>query len=97
MLRATILMSAACLSLTACAGSNGAGEGLNAPDLEAQARQECLHPSEYLGAGDWEIIAGRIGDELIECEQRRDLAVQAFDGQRNAIAARRASGPATAK
>lgn len=46
---------------------------------------------------DWEIIAGRIGDELIECEQRRDLAVQAFDGQRNAIADRRAPAPAMAK
>jgi hypothetical protein len=33
-----------------------------------------------LGGSDYEIIAGRIGDALIECEGRRKIAVAAFDG-----------------
>jgi hypothetical protein len=33
-----------------------------------------------LNGGDWEIIAGRIGDELIKCENRRALAAQAYQG-----------------
>lgn len=85
MQRVMMLMSAACLALTACAGLNGAGEGLNAPDMTPEARQKCAPPESFLGVPDWELIAGRIGGELIECEQRRDLAVQAFDGQRAAI------------
>lgn len=86
-----MLTLAACLLLTACAGLNGAGEAVNAPDLEAQARQKCPSPESFLGVPDWELIAGRIGDELIECEQRRALAVQAFDGQRAAITGRQVS------
>ena len=85
MLRVLILMCAVFPILAACSGFVGGGTGLNVPDLPAQARQECQHPSVMLGAGDWEIIAGRIGDELIRCEGRRRLAVQGYDGVREAV------------
>lgn len=85
MLRALILTLAAFLPLAACSGSMRAGSGLTVADLPAQARQECLHPSAMLAAGDWEIIAGRLGDELIRCENRRALAVQGYDGVRGAV------------
>lgn len=97
MLRVMMLMLAACLTLTACGGLNGAGEALNAPDVTPEARRECPHPSEFLSLSDWELIAGRLGDELIKCEQRRELALQAFDGQRAAIGARQGDAPEAAK
>ena len=85
MLRVMILMLAVFPILAACADWRGGGTGLSVPDLPAQARQECQHPSTMLGAGDWEIIAGRIGDELIRCEGRRGLAVHGYDGVREAL------------
>lgn len=33
--------------------------------------QPCPHPSRHLGAGDWELVAGRIGDDLIDCGARQ--------------------------
>ena len=83
--RALILTLAASLLTAACSGSRPGGTGLSVPDLPAQARQECQHPSTMLDAGDWEIIAGRIGDELIRCEGRRALAVQGYDGVRGSL------------
>lgn len=85
MQRAVILMLVVFPALTACDDWRAVGEGLSVPDLPAQARQACTGPAEVLGAGDWEIIAGRLGDELIRCENRRDLAVQGFDGLRGAV------------
>ena len=83
--RALISMVVVSLTLAACSGSGRGGVGLKLPDLPPQARQECPHPSTLLGAGDWEIIAGRLGDELIRCEGRRGLAVQGYDGVRGGL------------
>ena len=83
--RAPILMSVVFPILAACGGWTGGGTGLTVSDLPAEARQECPHPSAMLRAGDWEIIAGRLGDALIRCEARRGLAVQAYDGVRAAV------------
>jgi len=80
-----ILMLVASQALTACGASRGAGVGLDVPDLPPAARQACVDPVSVLGAGDWEIIAGRLGDALIRCDNRRALAVQGFDGVRSAI------------
>ena len=85
MLRAVILMLVVFPALTACDGWRAVGEGLSVPDLPAQARQECPRPAQFLGGGDWEIIAGRLGDALLRCEGRRDLAVRGFDGLRAAV------------
>lgn len=61
------------LSLTACGGSPGAGAKV--PPLPEAVREACPHPAVFLNAGDWEIMAGRIGDALIDCEGRRGVAV----------------------
>lgn len=71
--RALILTLAACLTLTACSGS--APAGVQRPPAPTEARIPCRDPAEFLGAGDWELIAGRMGDELRRCEGRRALAV----------------------
>jgi hypothetical protein len=51
--------------LTACDGFAPAGAHLPPPDAALTA--PCAHPSRHLDAGDWEIVAGRIGDDLIAC------------------------------
>lgn len=53
--------------------------------LPAAATTPCPSPSALLGARDWEILAGRLGDALIDCETRRALAVQGYDGVRAAL------------
>jgi len=83
---APILILAACPLLTACFGSSVAGVRLE--PLPAAAQQLCPAPAAVLGTGDWEIMAGRLGDALIECEGRRALAVAAYEGAREALAAR---------
>jgi hypothetical protein len=64
-------MLAASLHLTACGASPGAGKGLRLDPAPAVLAQPCPHPADFLAAGDWEIIAGRMGDALIDCEARR--------------------------
>jgi hypothetical protein len=74
------------LLLTACVGSNtdgGATARIDPPPTEAAI--PCPRPEDFLRAGDWEVIAGRIGDELVACEQRRRLAVEAYQGLRRAL------------
>lgn len=83
--RALILTLAAFLLTAACSGSRPGGSGLVIHDLPTAARQACVDPASVLRAGDWELIAGRLGDELIRCENRRELAVQAYDGVRGAV------------
>lgn len=74
MRRARILaLLAGCLALTACAGSGPAGARIEPPPVSSL--RACRHPAEFLpapGQGDWEIIAGRIGDELIRCRGEKD-------------------------
>ena len=76
---------AAVSALTACTGSKGAGNGLRIEPLPAQVEAPCRHPSEFLGAGDWELIAGRIGDELIACSAEKQIAVDGYNGIRRAV------------
>ena len=71
--RALIPILAACLTLTACNAFGRAG--VVRPPLPTEARLPCRAPAEFLGADDWELIAGRMGDELVRCEGRRALAV----------------------
>ena len=73
--RALIPILAASLTLTACSGSGPAG--VIRPPVPTEARIPCRAPAEFLAAGDWELIAGRMGDELVRCEGRRALAVGA--------------------
>ncbi|KPQ06214.1 MAG: hypothetical protein HLUCCA12_12250 [Rhodobacteraceae bacterium HLUCCA12] len=79
-----ILILAAFLPLTACGGSSGAG--LRLDPLPPAAQQACPAPSSFLSAGDWEILAGRLGDALIACEGRRALAAGAYGGATRAVA-----------
>jgi hypothetical protein len=53
------------LALTACAGSGPAGARLAPPDASLTA--PCARPERHLGVNDFEIMAGRIGDDLILC------------------------------
>ena len=48
--------------------------------LPQNVETPCERPETYLGAGDWEIIAGRIGDELIACAAEKQVAVDAYNG-----------------
>jgi len=86
MLSARTLILAACLPLTACIGSGGAG--LRLDPLPPAAQQACAAPTAFLGVGDWEIMAGRLGDALIVCEGRRALAVRAHELMRGAMGGR---------
>lgn len=72
-----------CLLLTACAGYPAGGAKIQ--PLPENVRAPCPHPSEFLGARDWEIMAGRLGDELIECEMKRGAAVTYVDGLAEAV------------
>ena len=82
---AKILMLAAFLALTACDDWNAAGKGLRLDPAPAIFAQRCPHPSVFLGAGDWEIIAGRMGDALIDCEARRAGLARQIEATRAAV------------
>lgn len=62
-----------CLLMTACAGSPAVGAKM-AP-LPENVRAPCPGPSAFLDAGDWELMAGRLGDELILCGKKHRAAV----------------------
>lgn len=72
------------LLTTACGGSIGAG-ALRVEPLPATITGSCQHPAEFAGAGDWEIMAGRLSDELIACNARRAEAVTAYVNLRKAL------------
>lgn len=85
MQRAWILMPVLSLTLMSCASLTGSGEGVRAPDAPPAARLQCPPPEAFRDVGNWKVMAGLLGLALIECEERRALAMQAFDGQRAAI------------
>lgn len=66
-----------CLLLTACGGSPAGGAKIQ--PLPENVRAACPHPSEFLSVRDWEIMAGRLGDELIACDLKRGAAVTYVD------------------
>ena len=69
--------------LTACDGWRGFGAGAQIIAPDASLTVPCARPEAFLTAGDWEVIAGRIGDALIECGEdkaalvNRDVALRA--------------------
>ena len=84
-MKSTALLTLAALILTACGGSTSVGIEVN--PLPPTITEPCAHPSERLAVGvPWEIIAGRIGDDLIDCAAKHMIAVDAFDGVRDALA-----------
>lgn len=70
------------LLMNSCFGFASGGLRTDVPPTIAE---ECRHPSAYLGAGNWEVLAGRLGDELIDCERKRAAAVEALQGVGDAI------------
>jgi len=88
MRRGRMLIIAACLPMAACDGWNGAGRGLIVDPPEAVFAQPCTHPADFLGAADWEIMAGRLGDALIDCEARRAGLAGQIEATSAAIGAR---------
>ena len=62
------------LLLRSCSGFNADGGQLQTPPIDSAVLTPCPHPSQFLSLEDWEIMAGRLGDALIECEARRALA-----------------------
>lgn len=79
----------AALTLPSCGPfGSGGGNRLALPPMPPAAAQPCARPDEALGAGDWRLIAGRLGDALIDCEARRALAVTTHTETRRALGAR---------
>ena len=72
-----LMLAIAGLLLASCAGFDAAG--VRPPDLSLDVRAPCPHPSKFIGAGDWELIAGRLGDALIECGGEKAIAIAASD------------------
>ncbi len=82
-----ILALVAVFPLPACSDWAGGGAtDLRAEPLPASVAAPCDHPGDYLGAQDWEIMAGRLGDALIRCGAEKEIAVQAYEGLAGAIA-----------
>lgn len=58
--------------------------------LPEEVAKPCPHPRDVVwGLDDWEIMAGRLGDELIECGGEKAVAVDGYDRVRGAVIARR--------
>lgn len=50
-----------------------------------EVAEPCKRPEVYLDAGDWELIAVRIGDELIDCGHKHRIAVEDGRAIREAV------------
>ena len=62
----TLWLPIVCLLTAACSASSSGGVRLQPPPQT----EPCRHPTTFLpppGTGDWELLAGRLGDELIRC------------------------------
>lgn len=71
------------ISKAVCGGLNGAGAQTPPPDPSITI--PCPRPEAFLGAGDWEIIAGRIGDALIDCGENHQALVDRDAALRGAM------------
>lgn len=61
--------------LTACGGLKPSGSvRVQPPDASLTA--PCPKPQAYLGAGDWEVMAGRLGVALIRCGQEKQALAE---------------------
>ena len=65
-----LMLCAVCPVLTACGGWSGAG-AVRLDPPQAVFSQPCARPEGFLRAADWELVAGRLGDALIDCEAKR--------------------------
>ena len=84
----TLLLLIAAPALTACAGSPPGGVGY-IPPPDGSLTSPCERPEAHLGERDWEIIAGRIGDALIECGAEKAALVGYLERLRGGVAGRR--------
>ena len=67
--------------LTQEVASEFASAELITPKLPNLVLESCRHPRKFLDESvNMEIIAGRLGDELIFCNQKRQLSVDAYLG-----------------
>lgn len=64
-----LLLILAALPLTACGASVSGGARVQ--EADASLTSACDRPEQHISAGDWEIMAGRLGDALIECGQKQ--------------------------
>lgn len=85
MRRGLTLIFAASLPLAACGAWRDVGRGLALDPPEVVFAAPCPHPADFLGAGDWEIILGRLGDALIDCEARRAGLARQIEETRAAV------------
>lgn len=72
-----------------CGPSTGFGPAA-APPLDSTTATSCADPAEFVGAGDWKVIAGAIGTALILCEAKRRDAVAGYNGLARAVTGRAA-------
>lgn len=59
---------AALMILPGCASGSAGAPRLAAPDATLTA--PCAHPARHINAPTFEVMAGRIGDDLITCARR---------------------------
>lgn len=84
-MRSFLTGTLAFLLLTNCSAPD-AGGPVQIDPLPASVAEPCARPEVFLGAGDWELIAVRIGDELIDCGHKHRIAVEDGRAIREAIA-----------
>lgn len=86
----TAMLLTASLALTACTGWTTDGAGLSDPvqqvKLPESVRAPCKKPWDHLDVTDWEIMAGRLGDDLLHCGAAKDISVDGFDALAEAVA-----------
>lgn len=77
------------LLLGACTGWNSVG--VNPDRLPTNVEDSCPHPFEVIqtvtgsSVGSDELRMGRLGDALLECGAEKDIAVEAYNGVREAL------------
>lgn len=62
---------------------------MQAPAPDAALTAACPRPERHLRAGDWEVIAGRVGVDLIRCGQEKAALAAYVADLRAAIGAGR--------
>jgi hypothetical protein len=80
-----LLLLPAALILSACASFRTSSRA-NVPPLDSAIAAPCTAPEVALTAGDWKIIAARLGTALIDCGARHAAAVAAYNDVASTIA-----------
>lgn len=76
-----LMLCIAAPGLTACGDLRPFG-GAQIPRPDASLTAPCPRPERFLTAGDWEIMAGRLGTALIECGAEKAALVGYVDALR---------------